>query len=775
MKRLFLLIAVAFLSLAAFSVAKFPSIPLKPHHPDFHLSQSGNRADFTWDWEGPEAGIVWNVAIDPSNNNLAFATSDGGHLWRTVDGASWILVQDFRYSSPRHVLYTAPDTALAVRGDSLFYTPDGGNNWYPSSAPFSDIDGLSEQVSNTVYLSHYGGIQETRVIHHSDDCGFTWTLVDTIFDHAKFHCIRFDPSNDSTIYYGVTATGGFVDTTEILKSTDMGASWLRIFNANTVFPVRGITDIEVNPYNPDEIFVCFGYEGIGLGPILSINGGNSWDWLPGALISGLAIPFDVEFSDSDTVIVTNLFPPGMFKGVNFPAIGWQFFRVDSTVAFTNVEIGSGGTYYSGTMGDGVYKSTNDGFTWSPVNTNLRAHFVASFAGENVSECTGSTFYTKSGYSSTLYKTTNGGLTWQKYLCPYLILSNSIELCRGNPDIVYIGGFGGEFSFADTLFFDFFRSTDGGQSWTPMDTIPMPTSGPDNAYYSLWVSPTDPSRLLAVYVPADTTPLLIRSSNSGADWDTVFHNAHNIHIAGTDTVFAGADSTLYVSFNRGTSWQPLSYNLQIYEMSYNPENQLLYVIRATASGDSLSSINLSGTLTNIQEMSGGVHCMSTPGANGIYLSFWLGYLPLFVRSFDGGQTFDIDTLDFLPVELLATPSEILLADLGSSFRRSSDAIGISHDETTPIYPYSLKAAQSIFSTAIKFECTLPKSAPLAVSVWSIDGRLVKNVYQGICNQGTHVFWWNGRSDQGCIVPSGIYFVRMDAEGEHIPPLKIIKVK
>ncbi len=749
---------------------------MKPLQLDSRINQSGNRADFTWDWEGPEAGIIWRVGIDPANNNLAHATSDGGHLWRTVDGTSWILVQDFRYSNPNIVLYTAPDTALAVRNDSLFYTPDGGNNWYPSSTSFFDIDGLSEQVNNIVYLSDHTGISDAHAIYRSVDCGFTWTLIDTIFNHEKFFCIRFDPSNDSIIYFGARADQGSVDTTVILKSTDMGASWIRIFEQSSSFPNYGFADIEVNPYNGNEIFVSSGFDAPGSGPLYSSDGGNTWDWLPGAVVAGLILPFDVEFSDSDTVMVTNMFPPGIFKGFNHPVVGWQFFRVDSTVAFSDVEIGSGGTYYSGTAGDGVYKSTTYGFTWSGVNTNLRAHLAYSLSGGYVTECVGRTFYTKSIYSTPVFKTTNGGLTWQTSYCPYSILNNAIEVYPGNPDIVYLAGFGGEFSLTDTLFFSFFRSMDGGQSWTPMDTVSTPPSGPGDAHLSLWVSPTDSSRLLSIYTPSDTTPVLMKSTNYGADWDTILYDVHYTPLAGTDTVFAAADTTLYVSFDKGETWQPLSFSLPILEMSYNPENHLLYVIRGTGSGDSLGSIDLSGTLTNLAGIQGGNYSMRTPGGNDIYLSTWAGgYIPLFIRSSDGGQTYDVDTLDFLPVELRATPNEILLADLGASFRRSSDAVGVSLDEEKAPCEYSLRVRQSVFSKEVTINCVLPKSKSITIDAWSIDGRLVKTLHQGMCSQGTHSFVWNGTNEEGRVIPSGIYFIRMHVDDEYIPSRKVIKIK
>jgi hypothetical protein len=357
-----------------------------------------------------------------------------------------------------------------------------------------------------------------------------------------------------------------------------------------------------------------------------------------------------------------------------------------------------------------------------------------------------------------------------------MLNNAIEVYPGNPDIVFLGAFGGEFSLTDTLFFEFFRSMDGGVTWTPMDTTVGPPTGPNVAHLSLWVSPTDSSRLLSLYLPGDTIPVIMRSLNSGVDWDTVFTNAHFTSPAGTDTVFCAADTTLYVSFDKGASWQPLAYHQQIFEMSYNPENHLLYVIRSTASVDSLSSIDLSGTITDLAGMTGEYYSMRTPGGNSIYISTWTpAYLPLFIRSTDGGASYDVDTLDFLPVELRATTDEILLADIGSSFRRSTDALGIALDQKAPGSLFSVNIPQSVFSNSIRIEATLPRPEQITLSVWSIDGRRVKTIHRGMCSRGTHLFSWAGRNEHDHVVPSGIYFIRMDVNGESIAPAKVVKVQ
>lgn len=765
-KYLFVFILVFFVSN---TVAGFPKIPFYNNYDIPGSSFNQWRSDFTWDWIGPEGGIMWRVIIDPVNSNLGFAISDGGDLWRTVDGNTWLLVPDFLYRHPSCALYTSPDTAIVTVWNFLYNTVNGGDNWTENPQNFINIRGLSEKVSNIIYLADMDS--PDVFIYRSTDHGINWTVIDTLTNINDFYLIRYDPSNDSILYIGVTVPGSPDDTTMLLKSTDMGDSWISILQENDTLDFDEIDDIEVNPYDSNEIFACFGFGSPITGPFHSTDGGNTWSQVQGALDAFLLIPFDVEFADSDTVLVTNLYPPGIFKGVNFPAVSWQFFKTDSTVGFVEVEIGTGGTIYAASAGDGIYKSTTGGNSWFPVNTNLRA-FLCYPQFQAVSHFKDETLYASSIYSTPLFKTTNGGLTWQEFYYPDWIMKTAIELYPENPDIVYISGLGIKINLTDTLFFSFYRSTDGGQNWTPMDTIPNPEGV--NSFSCLWVSPTDSSRLLGV-LPTGSTSYLLSSTNSGSDWDTTFSDVFTM-LRGTDTVFVGADTTLYVSFNKGQNWQPLAYNLWIREMSYNPENKLLYVVRFTPSGDSLSSIDLSGNLSNIADVSGSMHCMSTPGGNDIYLSFWLpSFYPLFIRSPDGGVSFEVDTLSFLPTLLRSSPNEILLADLGKSFRRSEDAVAVSLKRNRPSDNHNVKINRNIFTDHIEIRFTLQKRNYVDLTVWGVDGRFVKTIKNGNMKIGQNRLIWRGKNSKGNDVPSGIYFVKMQINGIPIFTGKVIKIK
>jgi hypothetical protein len=87
--------------------------------------------------------------------------------------------------------------------------------------------------------------------------------------------ISFNPPNPNIVYAGF-ATGG------VFKSTDMGNSWLPIFDSLAVLTVG---DIAIDPQNPDVVYVGTGEANGGHnnfpggGVFKSTNAGLTWQFL----------------------------------------------------------------------------------------------------------------------------------------------------------------------------------------------------------------------------------------------------------------------------------------------------------------------------------------------------------------------------------------------------------------------------------------------------------------------------------------------------------------
>jgi hypothetical protein len=67
--------------------------------------------------------------------------------------------------------------------------------------------------------------------------------------------------------------------------------------------------------------------------------------------------------------------------------------------------------------------------------------------------------------------------------------------------------------------------------------------------------------------------------------------------------------------------------------------------------------------------------------------------------------------------------------------------------------------SPFGSATEIEFGIPGSAPVALMVYSVDGRLVTTLADEVFPGGYHAVTWQGRDSRGNDVADGVYFYRL----------------
>jgi photosystem II stability/assembly factor-like uncharacterized protein len=189
-----------------------------------------------------------------------------------------------------------------------------------------------------------------------------------------------------------------------------------------------------------------------------------------------------------------------------------------------VYIGMGEVELRGSVipGDGVYKTTDGGKTWQHVGladtqmigrirvdpSNCNRVFVAAL---------GHTFgpNTERG----VFRSTDGGQTWQKVLFgDDLTGAVDLSIDPSNPQVVYASLWHVFrkpwllFSGGDTS--GLFKSTDGGTTWTKLSGNPGFPASPLGKI-GVAVSPVDPNRVYAIVEAADGG--VYRSDDAGATW------------------------------------------------------------------------------------------------------------------------------------------------------------------------------------------------------------------------------------------------------------------
>ena len=110
--------------------------------------------------------------------------------------------------------------------------------------------------------------------------------------------------------------------------------------------------------------------------------------------------------------------------------------------------------------------------------------------------------------------------------------------------------------------------------------------------------------------------------------------------------------------------------------------------------------------------------------------------------------------------------------GSSFYstsrrfRTGDWVA-NNDDTDSPQPLSLSAIYpNPFNPEARVSFYLPKTGDVKLDVYNLRGQLVKTLYNGVLNRGTHSFSWDATDEFGISQASGIYIFRLSHGGNHL---------
>jgi photosystem II stability/assembly factor-like uncharacterized protein len=193
-----------------------------------------------------------------------------------------------------------------------------------------------------------------------------------------------------------------------------------------------------------------------------------------------------------------------------------------------VGTGSDGIRSNVIIGNGVYKSTDAGETW----THIGLDGVGQIGRMAVDPDDPDTVYVGAigdpfgpGPDRGVYKTTDGGQTWENVLSiSEEIGIYGLTLEPGDPDVVYASAWRAERKpwtiISGTTVEEgagIYKSTDGGESWTQL-TEGLPTGLVGKI--DLSISAADPERVYALLEAPEPDEGLYVSDDAGASWELV---------------------------------------------------------------------------------------------------------------------------------------------------------------------------------------------------------------------------------------------------------------
>jgi photosystem II stability/assembly factor-like uncharacterized protein len=226
--------------------------------------------------------------------------------------------------------------------------------------------------------------------------------------------------------------------------------------------------------------------------------------------------------------------------------------------------------YIGGIDSGIYKTTNSGTNWFPVNNGLTYIKVNCLA---ISKSNPSILYAGTdslgGASSGIYKTTNGGNNWTMVMNG-ITAEKSIQwilIHPTNPNIAYCAIFNA--LAASTV--GVYKTTDGGANW-----LPSSNGMANKNILCMAMNPLNPNVIYAgssLIVASSSGPVSIyRTDDAGANWYTVINGIPqtstdnnpvrclSISTSDTSVVLAGLfmnaaalTGGMYVTTNSGQLW------------------------------------------------------------------------------------------------------------------------------------------------------------------------------------------------------------------------------
>ena len=177
--------------------------------------------------------------------------------------------------------------------------------------------------------------------------------------------------------------------------------------------------------------------------------------LPALLTLSLAVPLAAQGFDST-----------LFKGMAWRNIGPN--RGGRSTAVTGIP-SRPNEYYFGAVGGGLWKTTDGGTSWRPVTDGqIRSSSVAAVG---VSESAPDVVYIGMGETEFrgnimqgdgMYKSTDAGKTWTRAGLDRVQAIARVRVDRVNPDLVYAAAFGKPYAPSPER--GIYRSKDGGKTW-----------------------------------------------------------------------------------------------------------------------------------------------------------------------------------------------------------------------------------------------------------------------------------------------------------------------
>jgi photosystem II stability/assembly factor-like uncharacterized protein len=513
-----------------------------------------------------------------------------------------------------------PSVVYVVLHESGIYKSTSfGNNWMEISGPGSGLpesgfNNLLIDPNDSAKLYLIGGCDvrfetfesagldpdEVNGVYRSEDGGSTWSNINNNVLGGKSGPVKslvFYNNSSDFIYLG-TESG-------VYYSTNGGDAWIK----EDLLPYNTLGGIAISG---NTIYAFTNGAGLFKG---TINGDHSITWDPDQkIIAEVYFTQLLKDKTSSSVIYASGYPGGIFKSTdggdtwhekNF---GMVSFKVEDPLRQGYYALAQSNSdpdvFYLGLYEKGVYRSSNAGETWYPVNGQMfemADKQINSIAVDNADE---NIVYI--GTEEGVFKTSDGGQKWVAFNAG--LTSKDIKVLHVNHQNQLFAGTRGYGLYQSVN--NQWQSHMGFGQWGVI--WPMWNDRPLYQYTSLLIHPLDNSRMIMGTFPQG----IYKSNDGGNTWkesnigwtnDGVFYLI--CHPDNPEVVFAGTYNGINRSLDFGEHWEMWDNGMPpeqwVFSIDFHPSNpDIMYACSKNGENEGTGREDFMGTV--MKSIDGGMN-------------------------------------------------------------------------------------------------------------------------------------------------------------------------
>lgn len=377
-KKVLLLSVVLFALLAAFTDKRGGQAdPLTEYPYKFYLPLISSPELPLW--IGPDGGSIVCLTVSASNPQVMYAGTWGAGVFRTEDGgASWkpvnrgmpnLLINAIEVDPKNpNVVYAGPYRA------KLYKTVDGGENWFLASKGIQAeaivyamaIDPVDTSIvyATTRGISNNGSPPWNGEVYKSEDGGGSWKII--LFNIGDSEDWAYDvavhPNSPNMVFTAMHERGG------VYFSADYGENFVPRNNGMIDLSGRALA---INPYtvNVDQVTLYFGTWHTA-GVQKSFNTGLNWQGASNGSFLAKIYRMAINPLTPETLYLATWNNIGVLKTTNGGGEWNPVGLAQDQIYTVEIDPKNPNTVYAGTSGDGLYRSTNAGSSWSHRHTGI---------------------------------------------------------------------------------------------------------------------------------------------------------------------------------------------------------------------------------------------------------------------------------------------------------------------------------------------------------------------------------------------------------------------